>query len=167
MPFLAVDFRVVVVIAVSQDGLAVVNRQTDATGDQIIKALFDLNLEPVTARDFVRTLNTDFPAHLSKVHPANDVQKSHADHSVAPAGRRFGEGSHGSIFSGNYAPTGVNPLGWTTGPEDIIRWTGRLAWRKAPCRPEVPTVDIRHRSNSSSARTSGLAFSDGAMRSAA
>jgi len=45
------------------DRLAIVNRQAEATGGQIIKALLDLKLEPVAARDFVRTLNTDFLAH--------------------------------------------------------------------------------------------------------
>jgi hypothetical protein len=43
---------------------------------QIIKALLDLNLEPVAARDFVRTLNTDFPAHPAS--PLPRLAKSRA-----------------------------------------------------------------------------------------
>lgn len=46
------------------------DRQADATGSQIIDALLDLKLEPVAARDFVRTLNPDFPAH-----PASPLPK--------------------------------------------------------------------------------------------
>ncbi len=45
------------------DRLAVINRQADATVDQVAKVLLDFELEPATSRDFVRTLNTDFPAH--------------------------------------------------------------------------------------------------------
>jgi hypothetical protein len=52
-----------------QDSLAVVNRQTDATGGQIIKASLDLKLEPAASRDFVRTLSTDFSAHPASPMP--------------------------------------------------------------------------------------------------
>jgi hypothetical protein len=45
------------------DHLAVINRQADATVDQVVKVLLDFELEPATWRDFVRALNTDFPAH--------------------------------------------------------------------------------------------------------
>jgi hypothetical protein len=39
------------------------DQQADVAGDQIIKTLLGLKLEPVASRDFVRTLNTDFPSH--------------------------------------------------------------------------------------------------------
>jgi hypothetical protein len=45
------------------DGFAVVNRQANATVDQIVKVLLDFKLEPVPSRDFVRILITDFSAH--------------------------------------------------------------------------------------------------------
>jgi len=46
-----------------RDRFAVLDRQADVAGDQVIKALFDLRLELVASRDFVRTLSTDFPAY--------------------------------------------------------------------------------------------------------
>jgi len=51
------------------DRLAVVNRKADATCGQIVEALLDLKFEPLASRDFVRTLNTDFPAHPSSPLP--------------------------------------------------------------------------------------------------
>lgn len=45
------------------------DQQADITGDQIIKALLDLKLEPVASRDFIRTLNTDLPAHPAYLLP--------------------------------------------------------------------------------------------------
>ncbi|MBB1497351.1 tyrosine-type recombinase/integrase, partial [Paracoccus sp. MC1862] len=49
------------------------------------------------------------------------VQKSHVDHSITPAALRFGEGSHGSVLSGNYAPTRVSS-GWKSTRIDSV-WT--------------------------------------------
>ena len=48
---------------------------------------------------------------LTQVHAPDDSQKSHLDHSVAPAIAALGEGSHGSILGGNYAPTRLSS-GW-------------------------------------------------------
>jgi hypothetical protein len=39
------------------------DRKAEATGGQIFEALLDLKLETLAPRDFVPTLNTDFPAH--------------------------------------------------------------------------------------------------------
>jgi hypothetical protein len=39
------------------------DRQAEVTSGQIIEALLDLKFETMASRDFVRTLNTDFPAH--------------------------------------------------------------------------------------------------------
>src|SRR5690606_14312956 len=50
--------------------------------------------------------------------------KSHVDHSVTPAALRFGEGSHGSVLSGNYAPTRVSS-GWKS-TNDKLRLSVRV-----------------------------------------
>ncbi len=69
------------------DRFAIIDRQADATVDQIIKSLLNFKLELVASRDFVRTLNTDSPAHPASPLPRLAESRARFDEQCTPGNR--------------------------------------------------------------------------------